>query len=152
MRNVWINQINGIIDIIYRQISTNHLSCRILGFMPPADDCYTWRYLEKLPNQIKSRNRCCSEQNTFQRLVSKDIIALFILHVSRPARPQPLPQTTYEACCGGWLWNGLTSLACISLEMKLLIFKVLSLFFCFNLFLRVSFLFLYLLLRLCPAF
>lgn len=98
----------------------------VLGLIRPADDGYTWRYLEKLPNQIKSRNRCFSELNTFQRLISKDIIALFILHVSRPAQPLPLPQTTYEACCSGWLWNGLTSLACISLEMKLLIFKVLS--------------------------
>lgn len=66
-------------------------------------------YLEKHPNQIKSRNRCCLKLNMFQRLVSKDNMVLFILHVSRPAQPLPLPQTTYDGWCGGWLWNGLTS-------------------------------------------
>lgn len=100
----------------------------------PADHCNTWLYLEKHPNQIKSRNRCCLELNTFQRLISKDIIALFILHVSRPAQPLPLPQTTYEGWCGGWLWNGLTSLACFTFEMKLLIFRLPSLSPSLNLF------------------
>lgn len=36
-------------------------------------------------------------------------MALIILHVSRPAKPMPLPQTIYEGWCSGWLWNGLTN-------------------------------------------
>lgn len=84
----------------------------------PADDDNSWLKEEKHPNQIKSRNRCCLELNTFQRLVSKGIMALFILHVSRPAQPLPLPQTTYDGWCGGWLWNGLTYCTCSTPEMK----------------------------------
>lgn len=137
----WEIELTGIIDIIFHQISAFHWSCHILLSITPADDDNTWLYLEKHPNQIKSGNRCCSELNTFQRLVSKDIMALFILHVSRPAQPLPLPQTTYEGWCGGWLWNGLTSLACFTLEMKLLIFRLLSLSPSLNLFSHLLFLF-----------
>lgn len=134
-------KLKGIIDLIFHQISAFHWSRPILRSITPADDDNTWLYLEEHPNQIKRRNRCCSELNTFQRLVSKDIMALFILHVSRPAQPLPLPQTTYEGRYGGWLWNGLTSLACFALEMKWLIFGPLSLsplLFCSPIFLCLS--------------
>lgn len=127
-------ELTGIIDIIFQRIRAFHWSRHIPRSVAPADDDNTWLCLEKHPNQIKSRNRCCSELNTFQRLVSKDIMALFILHVSRPTQPLPLPQTTYEGWCGGWLWNGLNSLASLTLEMKLLFFRHPSLSSSLNLF------------------
>lgn len=100
------------------KISEFQWLCHIVPSTMPADDDNSWLKEEKHPNQIKSRNRCCLELNTFQRLLSKGIMALFILHVSRPAQPLPLPQATYDGWCGGWLWNGLTYSTCSTPEMK----------------------------------
>lgn len=104
------------------------IGCHIPLYWTPAHDDNTWLYLKKHPNQIKSENRCYLKLNTFQRLVSKDIIALFILHVSRPAKPLPRPQTTYDGCWGGRLWNGLTFFSCF---YQIYIFHLSGSFFVF---------------------
>lgn len=49
-------ELTGIVDIIF---------IIFIVSIAPADDDSIWLYVEKHPNQIKSRSRCCSELKMF---------------------------------------------------------------------------------------
>lgn len=114
----WEIELKGIIDIIFHHISASHWSCHIFLSITPADDDNARLELEKHPNQIKSRNRCCSEaEHVFKDLYQRILwLYSFCMYLG-----QPSPCHSHRPHTWLWKWINFSRLLH---SQKLLIFRL----------------------------